>query len=217
MHEKSLSSLIGDLLVDEALKKGILMIKNNIDPILFQNEIMNGLSIVGNKYNEGECFIADLMVAGMLARDLFNLANKNIALDKVYVNGKVVIGTIAGDIHDIGKNLVVDALTYRGIEVIDLGVDVPILDFVDAVEMYKPAILAISTIIDSTFSNIKELITILKKKGLLKNMKLVVGGAAADERYVKIEDVDLLTNEYKKGMKYCLEILTKDPLGGKNE
>lgn len=219
MCEKRLSYLIGNLLIDEAMDKGVSMIKDNIDPVIFQNEITEGLSMVEENYNEGKCFIADLMVAGVLARDLFNLANlaNSKFSDKTYVNGKVVIGTIAGDIHDIGKNLIADALTYSNVEVIDLGIDVSISDFVNAVEKHKPAILAISTIMDSSFSNIKELITILKKKGFLKNMKVVVGGAAADERYIKIKDVDLLTNDYKKGMKYCLEILAKVPSGGENE
>lgn len=202
-----LSQLIGDLSIDEAIEYGQGLVDGGISFHDYQQKIIDGLSIVGEKYEDGQCFIADLIISGMLARDLFALMKENMKTQEDTVRGRVIIGTICGDIHDIGKNLIADALHYRGIEVIDLGVDVPIDDFINAVEQYRPDILAVSTIMDNRFIHVNELVSRLKEAGYTDDMKIVVGGTAADPRYVTIEGVDCYTNEYHIDLNYIIDEL----------
>ncbi len=204
---QTLSELIGNLLVIEATNKAEQMVADQEDPELIHREIMRGLRLVGERYNEGRCFIADLMVSGMLARELLSLLHDDDCGEKEIVPGCIVIGTIYDDIHDIGKDLISDSLKFRGVDVVDLGVDVPVAAFIAAAEKYRPDILAISTVMDSSFSHIKNLLFHLQVAAIQPDMKIVVGGAAADPRYVKVEGVDCLTNDYQKGIDYCLNTL----------
>lgn len=207
MTEKRLATLIGDLAVDAAIAEGKALVAAGAQVLDLQSEIIQGLRIVGDRYSDGQCYIADLMVAGMIARELFALAQTGLQPQGSDVRGKVVIGTIYGDIHDIGKDLIADTLRYRGVDVIDLGVDVPVDAFLGAAQKQQPDILAISTIMDNSFANIKALIAKKAAYDLPADLKLVVGGAAADERYVSVAGVDCLTNDYQKGIFYCLDVL----------
>ncbi|MEL7566137.1 MAG: cobalamin-dependent protein [Dehalobacterium sp.] len=203
-----LAEQIGELSVHEASALAQQMLAERIDPFMICDEVMEGLRIVGDKYNNGKCFIADLIVSGMLAQEIFSLINdtvSSISCEKIM--GKVVIGTIYEDIHDIGKNLFCDRLRCNGVDVIDLGVDVPVGEFIAAVESHKPDILAVSTVMDNSFTHIKDLIMGLGKAGISGNIKIVVGGAAADARFVQMEGVHCLTNDCRQGIDFCLRIL----------
>jgi len=202
-----LAEQIGALQVNEALATAQQMLAEKIDPVVISDEVMEGLSIVGGRYNNGQCFIADLIVSGMLAQDIFSSINHVMDLSGEKVTGKMVIGTIYEDIHDIGKGLICDRLRFNGVNVIDIGVDVPVGEFIAAAERHQPDILAISTVIDSSFTHIKDLLRGLEKASISKNMKIVVGGAAADARFVHVEGIHCLTNDYRQGIDFCLQTL----------
>lgn len=216
MVQGKLTEQIGALQVNEAPVTARQMLADNIDPAVIGDEVMEGLRIVSDKYNDGKCFIADLIVSGMLARDIFSLITNAIGDSGEKVDGKVVIGTIYEDIHDIGKDMVCDGLRFSGINVIDLGVDVPVGEFIAAAEKHKPDILAISTVMDSSFIHIKDLIIGLGKAGIPADMKIVVGGAAADTRYVHVEGIHCLTNDYQCGLNFCLRMLKEKYVEGSN-
>lgn len=203
----SLSHLIGDLQINEATQKTEEMLSKGVAPGDIHREIMRGLALVGEKYNQGQCFIADLMVSGLLARELLFLVHGQDLREDTAVSGKVVIGTICDDIHDIGKDLISDSLKFSGVQVVDLGVDVPVSVFIAAAEKYRPDLLAISTVMDSSFTHIRHLISSLRAANVPADMKIVVGGAAANPRFAKVDGVDYLTNDYQKGMDYFLSIL----------
>ncbi|ATW23802.1 cobalamin B12-binding domain-containing protein [Candidatus Formimonas warabiya] len=208
MAPGKLAEQIGALSVNEASAMARQMLAEKIDPFVICDEVMDGLRIVGDKYNNGTCFIADLIVSGMLAQEIFSFINDavmDISYEKVM--GKVVIGTIYEDIHDIGKNLFCDCLRCNGVNVIDLGVDVPVGEFIAAAERHKPDILAISTVMDNSFTHIKDLIMGLGKAGISGNIKIVVGGAAADARFVQLEGIHCLTNDCRQGIDFCLRTL----------
>jgi methanogenic corrinoid protein MtbC1 len=205
---KRLSELIGELQYEEAKEAGMAMVRS--DSILdFQNEIIEGLQRVEMQYNDGQLFIADLIVAGSLVREIFAMAKDCPFMKRSVVSGKVVIGTICGDIHNIGKDLFADALRYRGISIIDLGVDVPIDRFLEAVTQYRPDILAVSTCIDSGLSNTKTLISRLRGIATPPDMKIMVGGSVVDERLIKLPGVDYMSRDYQKSIEFSVEVLKK--------
>ena len=208
MQKGNLSRLISELSIEKAMNEGETVINSGISLLDYQSEIINGLRIIENKYSQGQCFIADLMVAGMLAKDLFALTkDKHLLKENLY--GKIVIGTIYEDIHDIGKDLLADALCYRGIELINLGVDVPVQRFIDATIEYQPDILAISTSMDSTLAHVKTLIARLPESDIPVDLKIIVGGTAVDERFSQVDGVDCLARDYQKSINYCVQVLKK--------
>jgi methanogenic corrinoid protein MtbC1 len=210
---EKLSDLLSELRFDEAMKLGIAMAHSESFPD-FQSEIIEGLHKIETKYNNGEFFIADLIVAGSMIRDIFSLAKDSPFMKQAAIYGKMVIGTIVGDIHNIGKDLFADALRYRGIDVVDLGVDVPVERFLDAVTRYRPDILAISTYIEPSLSHTKILVNRLRQTGVPPGMKIIIGGSAVDERFTKIPGADYISKDYQKSIDFCAGILREKYGGG---
>ncbi|MDR3124165.1 MAG: cobalamin-dependent protein [Treponema sp.] len=210
---EKLSDLLSEMRFDEAMKLGIAMAHSESFPD-FQSEIIEGLHKIETKYNNGELFIADLIVAGSVIRDIFSLAKDSPFMKRAAISGTMVIGTIVGDIHNIGKDLFADALRYRGITVVDLGVDVPIERFLDAVDRHQPDILAISTYIEPSLTNTKILVNRLRQAGIPPGMKIIVGGSAVDERFTKIPGADYVSRDYQKSIDFCANLL-KEKHGGR--
>ena len=207
--EKSLAALIGELQIDAATEKARQMLSSRRPVEEIYDEVMAGLALVGGKYNEGTCFIADLIVSGSLAQDIFALIKEEQLFTGKHIGGTMVIGTISGDIHDIGKDLICTGLRFAGVNIIDLGVDVSVERFVEAVKNHHPDLLGISTVIDSSFANIKKLIAALTAAELREGLEIVVGGSIADARYIHLDGVSFLTNHYEDGIQYCLSVLEK--------
>ncbi|MDR1249522.1 MAG: cobalamin-dependent protein [Treponema sp.] len=203
---EKLSDLLSELRFDEAMEMGIAMAHSKSFPD-FQSEIIEGLHKIETKYNNGEFFIADLIVVGSMIRNIFSQAKDSPFMKCAAISGKMVIGTIAGDIHNIGKDLFADALRYRGINVIDLGVDVPADRFLDAVAQHRPDILAISTYIEPSLASTKALVYRLRQSGVLPGMKIIVGGSAVDERFAKIPGADYISRDYQRSIDFCAGIL----------
>jgi methanogenic corrinoid protein MtbC1 len=210
---EKLSDLLSELRFDEAMERGITMIDSESFPD-FQSEIIEGLQKIETKYNNGEFFIADLIVAGSMVREIFALSKNSSYMERSLVSGTMVIGTIAGDIHNIGKDLFADALRYRGITIIDLGVDVPVDHFLEAVPRHQPDILAISTYIEPSLSHTKILVNRLRQIRLPPDMKIIVGGSAVDERFTKIPGADFVSKNYQKSIDFCVRIMREKRQGG---
>ncbi|MBK5243987.1 MAG: cobalamin-dependent protein [Eubacteriaceae bacterium] len=217
MKEK-LKEFIVDLKLDEAEACADQLIRNGIDSQSLYDVVMDGLAEIGNKYENGECFIADLIVSGMMAKNIFEAAN--ISKDSQKPSeplGTVIIGTIYDDIHDIGKDLMVDALENKGIKVIDLGVDVKVEKFIEAVKQHNPDIIAVSCVMINSIGFIEELGIALEKEKLLKNRRFLLGGAVVNNEYVRIPQIDFMTNNFYEGIKYCEVYLRKKIEGEKGE
>lgn len=213
--EKELTQLISQMKLEEAEKMAICMINNGVSAKEIYQQVMDGLNEVGIKYEKTEYFIADLIVSGMLAKDIFSLVDlyKDNELDRTI--GTVLIGTILDDIHDIGKDLMIDSLRAQGIHVIDLGVDVKIPKFVDSIRQYAPDIIAVSCIMTSSVGNLHELAMTLQKEGLLENRGFIIGGAAANRKYLKIPYVTYMTNNLFEGVDFCVKYLANKGKGMK--
>jgi methylmalonyl-CoA mutase cobalamin-binding domain/chain len=130
---------------------------------------------VGDKYEKGGLFLSELMMIGYQASEIASQLKPYLTKNQIYRRGKIVIGTVSGDIHDIGKNIVIMMLQADGWEVLDLGVDVPAEKFVKAVRE-KPDVLCLSALLTSTMNEMKTVIEALEKNGLRDNIKVIVGG-----------------------------------------
>jgi 5-methyltetrahydrofolate--homocysteine methyltransferase len=180
---------IRDSLVNLDLDKAVDFVKKAIEqgfkPLDIINVLADGMKIVGDLYERGEYFLSELIMAAEIFKEVMNILEPLIMREKEGLKpiGRVVVGTIEGDLHDIGKNLFIVFLRSMGFEVIDLGIDVPVKKFVDAVKQYKPDILAMSALLTTTAGNLRKVIEALEREGLRDKVKVIVGGAAVSKEY----------------------------------
>ncbi|MBS7281380.1 MAG: cobalamin-dependent protein [Candidatus Freyarchaeota archaeon] len=184
-------------------------IKKGTDPLKIIESLSQGLKIVGDLYDKKEYFLAELITAG----DIFQNAFQKIkpALEKkglkTQVRGKIVIGTVRGDLHDIGKNIVITMLVSSGFYVEDLGVDVPAENFIEAIKKTDANILAMSALLTVALEAAKETIKLLEKENLRNKVKVICGGAAFDENTAKRIGADAYGKDPLEAVKICQKLL----------
>lgn len=194
-----------DSLVAEALHQGC----NPHDVV--EKGLRAGMQEVGARFERGEYFLPELMIAG----DIFNRVMEKHLLPVLQkerskeFKGKVVIGTVRGDIHDIGKNLVAVMLRVDGFEVIDLGVDVPAEKFLEAVREYEPDILGMSALLTTTMLEMRNVIDALKSTGLRDKVKVIVGGAPVTEEFAREIGADAYAKDAVEAVHVCRELVKK--------
>lgn len=216
--KENLIKLIVDLKLDEAEVFADKLIHQGIEAQELYDIVMEGLNEIGKKYENGECYIADLIVSGMIAKKIFASANLyQSGRNGIKPLGTVLFGTIFDDIHDIGKDLMIDALENRGIAVIDLGVDVKVEKFVEAVKQHQPDIIAVSCVMTNSIPYLQQLGNALEEQKLLENRRFLLGGAVVNHDYVKIPQIDFMTNNFYEGIRYCEVYLEEKNKGAKDE
>ena len=151
-------------------------IRSHKNPQLIVDELSQTLREVGDKYEKGELFLSELMMIGYLASEVASTLKPHLSGASKRSRGKIIMGTVRGDIHDVGKNIVVMMLQADGWEVIDLGVDVPPEKFVEAIRKEKPVILGLSALLTSTLGEMRKVMEALEKNGLRDDVKVIVGG-----------------------------------------
>jgi len=177
-----------EVIVEGAQKKSAEMVQAALDAGLSPGEILNDALIpamdkVGQLFEEGEYFVPEMLVAAKAMQNGLNILRPLLVEAKVESKGRVVIGTVQGDLHDIGKNLVTMMLEGSAFEVFDLGKDVKAQDFVDAVIQHDAQILALSALLTTTMVNMKTVITAVEDAGLRNKIKIMVGGAPVTENF----------------------------------
>lgn len=168
--------------------------------------ISPALREIGEKYECGELFIADLIASGSLAKELLPVILHNIERKAEKVD-KAVIGTVKGDIHDIGKNIFGSFLIAYGFEVYDLGVDVPAKEFVNKVKEVNAKILGLSVLLTSLTPELKNVIDELKRANLRGRVKVIVGGRGVTKKYAKQIGADAYAEEALEGAKLAVRLL----------
>ena len=144
--------------------------------------ITQALQVVGKRFQDGEWFLSELVYAGEISKELMNLLSPLMQSEPSQSQGTVLIGTVAGDLHDLGKNIFINYARSAGFKVVDIGVDVPTGKFVSAVREHKPIALGMSCLLTSTEPELGKVIQELKKQGLREGIKIVIGGAALSQR-----------------------------------
>ena len=172
-----------DLKENEVLRIVQERLDANEDTFAIMSDARSALAIIGNRFHEGEYFISELIYSGVIMTRISELIKPTLSrAPDVKRQGKVVIGTVAGDIHDIGKNIVVFMLDSHGFEVHDLGVDVAVERFVEAIREVKPEVVGLSGFLTFTYDVMKETIGAIKEAGLRDQVKIMIGGGQMDDR-----------------------------------
>ncbi|MEM2850746.1 MAG: corrinoid protein [Candidatus Bathyarchaeia archaeon] len=188
-------------LTQEALKAGIPP-----HEIITQG-LAKGLDVVGAKYEEKEYFIADLVYAASLMKEAMTILEPLLQTEKAEGAGVFVIGTVRGDLHDIGKNIVAAMLRSGGFTVYDLGIDVPAEAFVEKVKEVNADILGLSSLLTSTMPQVSEVLNVLKEKGIRSRVKVMVGGRPVTEDFVKEVGADAYAKDAIDAVRKARELM----------
>ena len=187
-----LSTAVKEGIIEEAgglAEKGL---EEGHDPLEVLDGVTGALKEIGERFGKGEMFLTELMFCAEAAKAAMAVLTEEIKRQKKEIPylGRVLIGTVAGDIHDIGKSLVAAMLTAEGFEVIDLGVDVPDETFVEKVRELKPGVLGMSALVSYTMFKFGDVVKALEEAGLRGKVKVVVGGAFVDQEWAEQSGAD---------------------------
>ncbi|MEG0812072.1 MAG: cobalamin-dependent protein [Eubacterium sp.] len=194
----------------EAIRIVETLVSQGVDSKEISNDLNNALQRVAKRYECGEYYIADLIMAGELVTNL--LKQSGMESEKNFRNtpiGKIAVGTVFDDIHDVGKNIFVSMLRSEGFDVLDLGTDVSVDRFIKMIKKEKPNILGISGILTSVVENIRVVIDAIEAEGLRNNIKIILGGALANKDYANYVGADCYSSDAIQGVKICKEWLTE--------
>ena len=178
---QELIEAITDMREEDALKITTQLLEGGTDPVSILDSCREAMGIIGKRFETGECFISELILAGEMLSQISTIIRprlqQNGGAKKI---GKVVLGTVEGDIHDIAKDIVGFMLDVNGFEVTDLGVDVPPAKFVEAVKQTGAKIVGLSGFLTLAFDPMKFTVKALKEAGL-DDVKIMIGGGQIDE------------------------------------
>jgi methanogenic corrinoid protein MtbC1 len=188
---EDLINLIVDLYEKEAIELVQKKIEAGEDPLKILDQVRVAMAKVGEKFEIKEYFLPDLIMSGEILRQITEILEPKLKTGpKSESLGKIVLGTVFGDLHDIGKDIVKFMLETNGFEVYDLGVDVPKEKFVEKIKEINPEIIALSGFLTLAYDSMKETIEEIKKAGLREKAKIMIGGGQMDERIRDYVDAD---------------------------
>jgi 5-methyltetrahydrofolate--homocysteine methyltransferase len=180
-----------------------------VDPhMAVMDGMVPGMTIVGEKFESGEYFLSELVVAGEVMKEGLKVIEPYMKGDSAKRLGKVVIATVEGDSHDLGKNIVTTLLGIYGFEVVDLGKDIPTDKIIDAVKECKPDILGLSALLVVTMLKMGEAIEVLEVAGLREKVKVIVGGSPVTPEFAESIGADHCAANALEGVKKCMEWVT---------
>lgn len=183
-QKDKLIQLIADMSEDEAVNLSREMLDNGYNPLELLAHCREAMEIVGKRYEEGEYFLPELMLAGEMLTAIGNMAKPLITQDEGSDSSSkatVLIGTVHGDLHDIGKNIVTFMLDINGYNVIDIGIDVPVATFIDNIKEHNPQVIGLSGFLTLAFDSMKETIEAIEAEGLRQGRKIMIGGGQVDD------------------------------------
>jgi 5-methyltetrahydrofolate--homocysteine methyltransferase len=207
---KDLVSTLADLKEKEALQIVQERLNAGDDPLGILNDARRAVEIVGKRFSDSEYFIPDLVYSGEILKGITEMVKPKITkAAEAKRLGKVVVGTVAGDIHDIGKDIVVFMLDVNGFEVTDLGIDVPAQKFVDAIKSTGSKVVGLSGFLTLAFQSMKDTVDAIKNAGLREKVKIMIGGGQIDEQVKSFTGADAYGKDAMEGVK-----LAKGWIGG---
>lgn len=196
---------------DAALQLAKQGLEQGVDGIELLNKgFIVGINKVGDLFGEGQLFLPELIMSATAMQGVIEIINAALEKKgKKQAQGKVVIGTVEGDLHDIGKTIVVSLLKANGFEVNDLGRDVPVDRFIEEAEAFGADVIGTSALLTTTMSVQKKLVEKLEEKGLKGKYKTIVGGAPVTERWAKRIGADAYAADATDGVRKIKELLVK--------
>ncbi|MFB0537206.1 MAG: B12-binding domain-containing protein [Anaerolineae bacterium] len=198
---KKLVKAIADMREEEALKLVKEMVEGGAEPMAILDAAREAMAIVGQRYEEGTYFLPELLLAGEMLNQITDMVKPELAkMPEVKRLGKVLIGTVAGDIHDIGKNIVTFMLDANGFDVLDLGVDVPAQKFVEAIRDFQPQVVGLSGFLTLAFDAMKETVEAIKSADLRDGVKIMIGGGQVNDKIQEYAGADAYGKDAMAGV-----------------
>jgi methanogenic corrinoid protein MtbC1 len=176
---------------DEAIEIAASRIASGVDPLEILAACRDAMTEVGRRFESGDYFVPELILAGEMLRSISELVKPLMAGTAAEAKrARIVLGTVAGDIHDIGKDIVYFMLDVNGFDVVDLGVDVPVQTFVEKVRELKPQIVALSGFLTLAYDSMRDTISALEAAGLREDVKVMIGGGVVDAQVCEFTGAD---------------------------
>lgn len=203
--KERLVTLIADMEEEEAIKLVQQMIDAGEDPQTVLDAGREAMTIVGQRYEEKEYFLPELIIAGDMLKAIGDIVKPKLAAQRAGkpAAGKVVIGTVQGDIHDLGKDVVAFMLDVNNFEVVDLGVDVPAETFVQKVAEVKPHVVGLSGFLTMAFEQMKKTVEALNEAGVRDGVKIMIGGAIMDDAAAQFIGADAYGADASAAVRLC--------------
>jgi 5-methyltetrahydrofolate--homocysteine methyltransferase len=207
---KDLVKTLADLKEKEALQIVQERLNAGDNPLSILNDARRAVEIVGKRFSDCEYFIPDLVYSGEILKAVTDLVKPKLTkAAEVKRIGKVIVGTVAGDIHDIGKDIVVFMLDVNGFEVFDLGIDVPMQKFVDKIKETDSKVVGLSGFLTLAFQSMKDTVEAIKGAGLRNKVKIMIGGGQIDDQVKGFTGADAYGKDAMEAVK-----LAKGWIGG---
>lgn len=203
---------IREAIVSGKLETAVDNIKKALDAkedpqSIISNGLIKGMEEIGNRFQEGKAFVPNLLMSARAMKGSLDILKPLLKDDSEITIGKIVIGTVKGDLHDIGKNLVASMFEGCGFEVINLGIDVSDQQFVEAVKKYNADIVCLSALLTTTMNYMKEVVTALENSGLRNKVKVMIGGAPLNESFAHQIGADAYTSNANAAVQKAKELL----------
>ena len=185
-------------------------IGSKIDPKIILNDgLISGMNVIGEQFRKHEIFLPDVLLAAKAMYAGMELLKPHFIKDEIPTLGKIVIGTVKGDLHDLGKNLVGIMLKGAGFEVIDLGKDVPPVQFVETAKEERANLIGMSALLTTTLPVMQEVIHLLKQNNLNSNIKTIIGGAPVSKEYAEKIGADAFGFDASNSVIIAKELMDK--------
>lgn len=205
-----MSQKLSDLLLaldrDAVLETVKGRLGTNEDPLRVLEDCRSGMTLVGERFRRGDFFLAELILSAEIFKDAAAIIEPRLSQARAdHSRGRVLVGTLMGDIHDLGKNILITLLRAHGFEVKDLGVDVPPSVAVEKVKESKAHFVGFSALITTAFPSMKQAVTLLQEAGLRGRVKVMIGGGVTTPEVRDYVGADFQTTDAMEGVTYCLK------------
>jgi 5-methyltetrahydrofolate--homocysteine methyltransferase len=211
MSQKLIDAMI-TMREQEAIETAGELLAAGEDPLKILEDCTQAMETVGRRFEAGDYFLPELMMAGEILKQISDLVKPHLSGDsenKITKAGRVLIGTVAGDIHDIGKDIVTFLLEVNGFEVRDIGIDVPAEKFVEEIKAFQPKIVGMSGLLTLAYDAMKEAITAIEEAGLRGQVKIMIGGGQMSDKIREFAGADAYGKDAVAGV-----TLAKNWVGG---
>jgi methanogenic corrinoid protein MtbC1 len=198
---KKLVDAITNMNEKEALQIVQALVDDGKDPLMILDECTKAMETVGKRFEAGECFLPELMMAGEMMNQISEVVKPRlkgqVTLKKT---GKILIGTVEGDVHDIGKGIVSFLLDVCGFEVRDIGIDTPPGKFVEEIRNFKPQVVGLSGLLTLAYESMKKTVQAIEKAGLRNSVKIMIGGGQMGETAREYAGADAFGKDAMEGV-----------------
>ena len=203
-----LADAIVNLKEDEALKIVRHRLEAGEEPMSLVEECRGGMAIVGERYQSKEYFLGELIMSGEIFKQVMSLIEPKLTGDiQAEIIGRMVLGTVKGDIHNIGKDIVAGLMRIEGFEIFDLGIDVAPQAFVEKLVETGAPILGMSGLVTPSYESMKDTVKALEEKGIRDKVKVIIGGGVVIEQIKDYVGADAFTRDAAEGVAICKELM----------